>query len=103
MDVTIADIFTALEKNNQNSGGAYIEKGPAALFIRTEGLAATTADLEKIFVKHTSSGIPVYVKDVAEVRIGHAVRYGAMTYKDQGEVAGAVVLMLKMQCLQVKR
>ncbi len=95
MNVTIADVFTALEKNNQNSGGAYIEKGPAALFIRTEGLAATTAELEKIFVKHTSSGIPVYVKDVAEVRIGHAIRYGAMTYKDQGEVAGAVVLMLK--------
>ena len=95
MGVTIADVFTALEKNNQNSGGAYIEKGPTALFIRTEGLATTTAELEKIFVKHTSAGIPVYIKDVAEVRIGHAIRYGAMTYKDQGEVAGAVVLMLK--------
>ncbi|HTN08472.1 CusA/CzcA family heavy metal efflux RND transporter [Agriterribacter sp.] len=95
MNITIADVFTALEKNNQNSGGAYIEKGPAALFIRTEGLATTTGELEKIFVKHTTSGIPVYMKDVAEVRIGHAIRYGAMTYKDEGEVAGAVVLMLK--------
>ncbi|MGN6294983.1 MAG: CusA/CzcA family heavy metal efflux RND transporter [Chitinophagaceae bacterium] len=95
MKVTIADVFNALEKNNQNSGGAYIEKGPTALFIRTEGLAATTADLEKIFIRHTDTGIPVYLKDVAEVRIGHAIRYGAMTYKDQGEVAGAVVLMLK--------
>lgn len=95
MKVTIADVFNALEKNNQNSGGAYIEKGPAALFIRTEGLAATTGDLEKIFIRHTDTGIPVYLKDVAEVRIGHAIRYGAMTYKDQGEVAGAVVLMLK--------
>lgn len=95
MNVTVADIFTALEKNNQNSGGAYIEKGQEALFIRTEGLAATTDELEKIFVKHTSSGIPVFIKDVADVRIGHAIRYGAMTYKDQGEVAGAVVLMLK--------
>jgi len=95
MKVTIADVFNALEKNNQNSGGAYIEKGPTALFIRTEGLAATTSDLEKIFIRHTDTGIPVYLKDVAEVRIGHAIRYGAMTYKDQGEVAGAVVLMLK--------
>lgn len=95
MNVTIADVFEALEKNNQNSGGAYIEKGPAALFIRTEGLAGTTAELEKIFVTHTASGIPVYLKDVAEVRIGHAIRYGAMTYRNQGEVAGAVVLMLK--------
>ncbi|PZR27314.1 MAG: CusA/CzcA family heavy metal efflux RND transporter [Citrobacter freundii] len=95
MKVTIADVFNALEKNNQNSGGAYIEKGPNALFIRTEGLAATTNELEKIFVRHTAEGIPVYLKDVAEVKIGHAIRYGAMTYKDQGEVAGAVVLMLK--------
>lgn len=95
MDITIADVFNALEKNNQNSGGAYIEKGPAALFIRTEGLATTVEELEKIFVKHTNSGIPVYMKDVADVRIGHAIRYGAMTYKDEGEVAGAVVLMLK--------
>lgn len=95
MKVTIADVFNALEKNNQNSGGAYIEKGPTALFIRTEGLAATTGDLEKIVIRHTDTGIPVYLRDVAEVRIGHAIRYGAMTYKDQGEVAGAVVLMLK--------
>lgn len=95
MNVTVSDIFTALEKNNENSGGAYIEKGPEALFIRTEGLAASTGELENIFVKHTSSGIPVLIKDVADVRTGHAIRYGAMTYKDQGEVAGAVVLMLK--------
>lgn len=95
MKVTIADVFNALEKNNQNSGGAYIEKGPNALFIRTEGLAATISELEKIFVRHTDGGIPVYLKDVAEVKTGHAIRYGAMTYKDQGEVAGAVVLMLK--------
>ncbi len=95
MNVSIADIFSALEKNNQNSGGAYIESGPTALFIRTEGIAKTTADLEKIVVRHSSNGIPVFLKDLAEVRIGHAVRYGAMTYKDKGEVAGAVVLMLK--------
>lgn len=95
MNVTLTEVFNALEKNNQNSGGSYIEKGPEALFIRTEGLAATPADLEKIFVKHTDAGIPIFIKDVAEVRIGHAIRYGAMTYKNQGEVAGAVVLMLK--------
>jgi len=95
MNITIAEIFNALEKNNQNSGGAYIEKGPNALFIRTEGLATTIPDLEKIFVHNTKDGIPVYLSDVARVRIGHAVRYGAMTYNDNGEVAGAVVLMLK--------
>lgn len=95
LSVTIHDVFTALENNNQNSGGAYIEKGPGALFIRTEGLVTTTEELQQIFVRHTDNGIPVFLKDVAEVRIGHAVRYGALTYKDQGEVSGAVVLMLK--------
>ncbi|MBK6827878.1 MAG: CusA/CzcA family heavy metal efflux RND transporter [Chitinophagaceae bacterium] len=95
MNVTIADVFLALEKNNQNSGGAYIEKGPTSLFIRTEGLAASMEELEKIPVRFTATGIPVLMRDVAEVRIGHAIRYGAMTYSDKGEVAGAVVLMLK--------
>ncbi|MDT9121459.1 efflux RND transporter permease subunit, partial [Escherichia coli] len=81
-----ADVFSALEKNNQNSGGAYIEKGPTSLFIRTEGLVKTKDEIENIFVKHTSAGIPVFISDVAEVRIGHAIRYGAMTYNDKGEV-----------------
>jgi cobalt-zinc-cadmium resistance protein CzcA len=95
LGVTIRDLFNALEKNNGNSGGAYIEKGAGALFIRTEGLVQSLDELNQIFVRHTDQGIPVFVKDVAEVRIGHAIRYGALTYKDQGEVAGAVVLMLK--------
>ena len=95
MNITIGDLFNALEKNNQNSGGAYIEKGPNALFIRTEGLASGIEDIGRIVVRHTTAGIPVYVRDVAEVKIGHAIRYGAMTYGDEGEVAGAVVLMLK--------
>ncbi|MFT3945374.1 MAG: CusA/CzcA family heavy metal efflux RND transporter [Agriterribacter sp.] len=95
MNITIADIFAAIEKNNQNSGGAYIEKGPNALFIRTEGMVKTVEELGNIFVKHTEAGVPLYLKDVADVRIGHALRYGAITYKNEGEVAGAVVLMLK--------
>jgi heavy metal efflux system protein len=95
MGVSIADIFTAIERNNQNSGGSYIEKGPATLIIRTEGLATGIEDLGSILVKTTASGIPVFVRDIADVRIGKAVRFGAMTYGRDGEVAGAVVLMLK--------
>ncbi|MBN8789540.1 MAG: CusA/CzcA family heavy metal efflux RND transporter [Terrimonas sp.] len=95
MNITIADIFAAIEKNNQNSGGAYIEKGPNALFIRTEGMVKTIEELGNVFVKHTGAGVPLFLKDVADVRIGHAIRYGAITYKNEGEVAGAVVLMLK--------
>lgn len=95
MNVSISDIFMALEKNNQNSGGAYIEKGPSSLFIRTEGLAKTTDEIGKIVVRNNPDGIPVFLRDLADVGVGHAVRYGAMTYSDKGEVAGAVVLMLK--------
>lgn len=89
------ELFSALQQNNQNTGGTYIEKGPNILYIRSEGLAKTIDDIGKIFVTHTKSGIPVYVKDLADVRIGHAVRYGAMCFNDEGEVAGAVVMMLK--------
>lgn len=93
--LTINDVFDALEKNNQNTGGAYIEKGPTSLFIRSEGLIGSIQDIENIAVKRVSGGLPLLLKDVAEVRIGHATRYGAMTYNDQGEVSGAVVMMLK--------
>lgn len=93
--LTISDVFDALEQNNQNTGGAYIEKGPTVLFIRTEGLVGSKEDIEHIAVSATPDGVPVLVKDVATVQTGHATRYGAMTYNDQGEVAGAVVMMLK--------
>src|SRR5690606_21785102 len=93
--VTIADIFDALETNNENTGGAYIEKGPTVLYIRTEGLTKGIEDVEKIVVKRLANGIPLLVKDVATVSLGYATRYGAMTFNGEGEVAGAVVMMLK--------
>ncbi len=95
MNVTVAEVYDAVAKNNQNAGGAYIEKGPTALFIRTEGLVNNTADIENTVVKQLPDAMPVLVRDVAIVRIGKAVRYGAMTYNEEGEVAGAVVMMLK--------
>lgn len=94
-NITINDVFTALEKNNENTGGAYIEKASTVLYIRAEGLIATIADIKNIVVKNTANGTPLLIKDVAEVRIGNATRYGAITYNDEGEVAGAVVMMLK--------
>ncbi len=93
--LTIGDLFTALEKNNQNTGGAYIEKGPTVLYIRSEGLTTSLDDIRNIVVKNTGSGVPVLLRDVARVQFGSAIRYGAMTYNDKGEVAGAVVMMLK--------
>ena len=94
LGVSISDVYDALQNNNQNTGGAYIEKGPTVLFIRTEGLAKTIEDIEQIVVKR-ANGIPVLIRDVAEVKFGAATRYGALAYNNDGEVAGAVVMMLK--------
>ncbi len=95
LGVSIADIFTALEKNNQNTGGAYIDKKPNAWFIRSEGLIGGLDDIGKIVVRSSPGGLPVLVRDVATVGFGHATRYGAMTRNDEGEVVGAVLMMLK--------
>lgn len=94
-NVTINEVFTALEKNNENTGGGYIEKGPTVLYIRTEGLIGNIDDIQNIVIKNIGNGTPLLISDVAEVRIGNATRYGALTYNDEGEVAGAVVMMLK--------
>ena len=95
MHLGIDDVFTALENNNQNTGGAYIEKGPTLLFIRSEGLIGSVNDIENVVITSTGDGIPILLRDVASVSIGHAIRYGAMCYNDEGEVAGAVVMMIK--------
>lgn len=94
MNVSIAEILTALEKNNQNTGGAYIDKKPNAYFIRGIGLVTTLEDVGNIVVK-TAGNVPVLVRHVANVRFGSAVRYGAMTRNGEGEVVGGIVMMLK--------
>ncbi|MDJ1485935.1 CusA/CzcA family heavy metal efflux RND transporter [Cytophagaceae bacterium YF14B1] len=95
LGLTISDVFTALKTNNQNTGGAYIEKGPTVLYIRSEGLTKSIADIENIVVKNTSDGTPVLIKHIASIRMGAATRYGALTYGSKGEVVGAIVMMLK--------
>lgn len=94
-NITINDVFAALENNNQNTGGAYIEKASTVLFIRTEGLVENKLDINNIVVKNLANGTPLLISDVANVRFGNATRYGAMSYNDKGEVSGAVVMMLK--------
>ncbi len=95
MNVTIPEIFTALEKNNENTGGAYIDRKPNAYFIRGVGLVKTFADIENIVIKHQGNGIPVLIRDVAKVQYGTPPRYGAMTYNGEKEVVGGIVLMMK--------
>ena len=93
--ITINDVFSALENNNQNTGGAYIEKGSTVLYIRSEGLIGNIKDIENVAIKRPKSDTPLFIRDVAQIKIGYATRYGAMCYNDEGEVSGAVVMMLK--------
>ena len=93
--ITINDVFSALENNNQNTGGAYIEKGSTVLYIRSEGLIGNIQDIENVAIKRPNSETPLFIRDVAKIKIGYATRYGAMTYNDEDEVSGAVVMMLK--------
>lgn len=93
MGVTIVEVFDALERSNENTGGAYIEKNANAYYIRTDGLVQSIADIENIWVK-TLNGRPIRISDVAEVRIGSAPRYGALV-RDGAEAVGGRVMMLK--------
>lgn len=95
MGVSITDIFTALERNNENTGGAYIDRKPNAYFIRGIGLVTSLDDVRNISVKNVTGRVPIFIKDVAEVRFGHAVRYGAMTYNGEVDAVGGVVMMIK--------
>ena len=94
-DLSVNDIYNALNNNNENAGGAYIEHGPNVLFIRTEGMVDSLDQISSIPVKTLSNGIPLLVRDIAEVKIGEATKFGATAYNADGEVAGAVVMMLK--------
>jgi len=92
--LSLLEVFNALENNNANTGGSYIEKGPNIYFIRGEGVISSLKDMEDIVIS-ARGGSPVRVRDVAQVRFGHAVRYGALTRNGEGEAVGGVVLMLK--------
>lgn len=95
LNISIADIFSALSRNNQNTGGAYIEKGPTVLYIRSVGLTGSIDDINQVVVKTSSEGIPILIHHVADVRFGSAIRYGALTMAGHGEVTGGIVMMLK--------
>lgn len=94
INISISQVFSALERNNVNTGGAYIEKNNMANFIRGEGLVRSLQDIRDIKIK-VENGIPVTIGDVAEkVHFGNQMRYGAFT-QDGQEAVGGMVLMLK--------
>lgn len=94
MNVSISEVFEALEKNNVNTGGAYIERNSMANFIRGEGLVRSLDDIRDIVIRN-DNGTPILIRDVADaVQFGSQVRYGAFT-QDGHEAVGGMVLMLR--------
>jgi cobalt-zinc-cadmium resistance protein CzcA len=89
MNVTIPEILDALENNNENTGSAYIEKNPNSYFIRGIGLAGSLEDVGKIVVKVNPDHAPILIRDLANVKFGHAIRYGAFVC-DTSEAVGGV-------------
>ncbi len=94
MNTTISEVFDALEKNNENTGGAYIDKKPYAYFIRAVGMVNNLEDISKIVVKN-QNGIPVLIRDVATVQLGSSIRFGAVTKDGDGEEVSGMAMMLK--------
>ena len=94
MGISAGEIYTALEKNNSISGGGYIERSNQAYFIRGEGLVTSLKDIENISVK-TKDGFPIYIKDVAKVQFGSAMRFGAITGNGEGEKVLGQIMMIK--------
>lgn len=92
--LTLEDLLEHLEKNNANSGGSYVEEGPQAVYIRSEGRLTDLNDLRKIPLPSVNN-MPLTLGDVAEVRFGSAPRYGAITRDGRGETVGGITLMLK--------
>lgn len=97
--VTLPEIYEALAANNETTGGSYIEKNSNQYFIRGIGMVENLEDIGKIPVR-TVGGVPVLVRDVADVRIGSATRYGAVTRNGEGEVVAGITLMLKGENFQ---
>jgi heavy metal efflux system protein len=97
--IGIGEVFAALENANENTGGAYIEKNANAYFIRSEGLAKSIEDIKQIVVPRSGSllgaGGIIRIGDIAEVNIGSALRYGAVSHNGEGEIVLGIVMMLK--------
>ena len=94
-EITLDEVFKAVAQNNENTGGAYIERHHMTTYIRTEGLVGSLSDIENIQINHLTGEAPVYIRDIAKAQYGAQVRYGALTYNDKGEAVGGIVLMLK--------
>ncbi len=92
-DLSMQDLFASLQENNKNVGGGFIDQGAEQFIIRGVGLIAGESDIGNIVLK-AHGGIPIFVRDVAEVRTSYAPRQG-LALRNGREAVGGIVMMLK--------
>ncbi len=92
-DVSLADVITSIRANNLNVGAQFLERNDEELVVRSVGLATGIGDLERVVIK-TVDGTPIFLRDLAEIRIGGAVRRGVQTRDGLGEVVAGQVIKL---------
>ncbi|WP_224368450.1 efflux RND transporter permease subunit [Hyalangium versicolor] len=92
--LSLEQVFHSLEENNANAGGAYIARAQEQVLIRGEGLVETLEDIGNIVVSTSAQGVPVYIKNLAEVKFAPLVRQGAVTRDGRGEAVTGIVMML---------
>ena len=97
--ITVADIYSAIENNNANTGGSYIEENSNQYYIRGIGRVGSMKDIADICIKNVN-GTPIRIQDVATVQEGHATRFGAVTRNGEGEVVAGIAIMLKGENFQ---
>ena len=94
MNLSISDVFHALESNNSVTGGGYIERNNESYFIRGEGLITEIDQIAEIVVTNRN-GTPVLIRDIAKVQLGVSTRFGAITANGEGEKVMGQIMMLK--------
>ena len=91
--ITLSDIRMAVDKSNQEAGGSVLEQAEAEYMIRATGYLKNLDDFRKIVLKTTAHGVPVYLEQVATIRLGPDMRRGLVELNGEGEVAGGIILM----------
>ena len=94
LNISISQVYDALCRNNQNTGGSYIEKNDRAYYIRSEGMITSLDDISRIVVD-TRDGIPIHISDIGRVQFGYPKRFGALTKDGEGECVGGIAMMLR--------
>ncbi|MBW1831500.1 MAG: efflux RND transporter permease subunit [Deltaproteobacteria bacterium] len=94
LDIPLGDVFEAIERNNANAGGAYIQRSGEQLLIRGEGLVSSLDDIRRIVVSNRHEGTPITIDEIAEVVNAPMVRQGAATYEGRGETVIGIAMML---------